>query len=372
MKEYPGLASWLQLTLTPGIGAAAIRGLLRQFGLPQNVIDRKPSELAAYVTPGELESMASAPVRDAVARALAWAATPGHFIVTLADGAYPRALLEIPDPPSLLYAAGCIELLQRPALAIVGSRNATAQGESNAESFAKAFSDAGLTIVSGLAMGIDAAAHCGGLAGPGSTIAVLGTGIDIIYPRRNAQLAAQIAERGLLVSEFPLGTAPAAYNFPKRNRLISGLARGCLVVEAASASGSLITARTAADQGREVFAIPGSIHSPLSRGCHALIKSGAKLVESAEDVLDELSGFHRSGYASTTARAMPGDGEQLPAAGGLLAHMGHDPVDIDALCTRAGMTAKQVSSELLRLELDGRVAALPGGLYQRLEKGERR
>jgi DNA processing protein len=371
MKEDPGLASWLQLTLTPGIGAAAIRGMLRQFGLPQNVIERKPSELAAYVAPGELESMASAQVRDAVARALAWAATPGHFIVTLADAAYPRALLEIPDPPSLLYAAGRLELLQRPSLAIVGSRNATAQGESNAESFAKAFSDAGLTIVSGLAMGIDAAAHCGGLAGPGSTIAVLGTGIDVVYPRRNAQLTAQIAERGLLVSEFPLGTAPAAHNFPKRNRLISGLARGCLVVEAASASGSLITARAAADQGREVFAIPGSIHSPLSRGCHALIKSGAKLVESAEDVLDELSGFRRSAYASTTTHAVPGDGEQPAAGSGLLAHMGHDPVDIDALCTRAGMTAKQVSSELLRLELDGRVAALPGGLYQRLEKGKR-
>jgi DNA processing protein len=219
-------------------------------------------------------------------------------------------------------------------------------------------------------MGIDAAAHNGGLAGPGSTIAVLGTGIDIVYPRRNAQLAAQIAERGLLVSEFPLGMAPAAHNFPKRNRLISGLARGCLVVEAASASGSLITARTAVDQGREVFAIPGSIHSPLSRGCHALIKSGAKLVESAEDVLDELSGFRRSGSASTTARAAP-VAEQPATDSALLAHMGHDPVDVDALCTRAGMTAEQVSSELLRLELDGRIAALPGGLYQRLQKGER-
>jgi DNA processing protein len=371
MKEDPGLASWLQLTLTPGIGAAAIRGMLRQFGLPQNVIDRKHSELAAHVAPGALESMASTQVREAVARALDWASAPNHFIVTLADATYPRTLLEIPDPPSLLYAVGRVELLQRPSLAIVGSRNATAQGESNAETFSRAFSNAGLTIVSGLAMGIDAAAHSGGLAGPGSTIAVLGTGIDIVYPRRNAQLAAQIAERGLLVSEFPLGTAPAAHNFPRRNRLISGLARGCLVVEAASASGSLITARTAADQGREVFAIPGSIHSPLSRGCHSLIKSGAKLVESAEDVLDELSGFRRSGYASTTARAASADGEQPATDSALLAHMGHDPVDVDALCTRAGMTAEQVSSELLRLELDGRIAALPGGLYQRLQKGER-
>jgi len=372
MNQDPGLASWLQLTLTPGIGAAALRGMLQQYGLPQNVIARKPSELAAHIAPEALESLASAQVRDAVSRALEWAAAPGHFIATLADATYPRALLEIPDPPALLYAAGRLELLQCASLAIVGSRNATAQGESNAESFAKAFSDAGLTIVSGLAMGIDAAAHRGGLAGPGSTIAVLGTGIDVIYPRRNTELAAQIAERGLLISEFPLATAPAAHNFPRRNRLISGLARGCLVVEAAAASGSLITARTAADQGREVFAIPGSIHSPLSRGCHALIKSGAKLVESAEDVLDELSGFRRSGYASTTARSSSTRGMQPETEGGLLAHMGHDPVDVDALCARAGLTAEQVSSELLRLELDGRVTALPGGLYQRLEKGERR
>jgi DNA processing protein len=221
-----------------------------------------------------------------------------------------------------------------------------------------------------MALGIDAAAHRGGLAGPGSTIAVLGTGVDVVYPRRNASLAEQLAQQGLLISEFPLGTAPAAYNFPRRNRLISGLARGCLVVEAAAASGSLITARTAAEQGREVFAIPGSIHSPLARGCHALIKSGAKLVESAQDVLDELSGFRGTGYASTTDHGASRPTETESNAG-LLACMGHDPVDMDALCSRAGMSVEQVSSELLRLELDGLVAALPGGLYQRLEKGDR-
>jgi DNA processing protein len=220
-------------------------------------------------------------------------------------------------------------------------------------------------------MGIDAAAHRGGLAGPGSTIAVLGTGIDVVYPRRNSELAVAIAEQGLLLSEFPLGTGPIPHNFPRRNRLISGLSRGCLVVEAAAASGSLITARAAADQGREVFAIPGSIHSPLSKGCHALIKSGAKLVESADDVLAELSGFRQLGSASTTARRASAHRTGADDAGGLLAHMGHDPVDVDLLCTRAGLSAEQVSSELLRLELDGRVAALPGGLYQRLEKGER-
>jgi len=255
-------------------------------------------------------------------------------------------------------------LLQRPALAIVGSRNASAQGESNAGHFARALSDAGLTIVSGLALGIDAAAHRGGLAGAGSTIAVLGTGVDVVYPNRNAELAAEIARRGLLISEFALGTPAIAHNFPRRNRLISGLARGCLIVEAAIASGSLITARCAADQGRDVFAIPGSIHSPLAKGCHALIKSGAKLVESADDVLAELAGFQPTARATTLAAAPSGDT-------GLLAVMGHDPVDVDSLCERAGLSPEEVTSQLLRLELDGRVTALPGGLYQRLEKAHR-
>jgi len=370
VNSDPGLASWLQLALTPGLGPATLQRMLRQFGLPQAALARKRAELGAFTTPAVLAALDSEAVAHAVEQALAWASQPGHAVITLADDTYPRLLLEIPDPPALLYARGRTELLSRTALAIVGSRNATQQGEANAEALAKALSNAGLTIVSGLALGIDAAAHRGGLAGAGSTIAVLGTGIDVVYPSRNAALAAEIAERGVLISEFPLGAAPAAQNFPRRNRLISGLAQGCLVVEAALASGSLITARAAAEQGREVFAIPGSIHSPLAKGCHALIKSGAKLVESAEDVLAELSGFRPSGYASTTASTA----KAPPAAAdaGLLAHMGHDPVDVDSLCARAGMSAEQVSSELLRLELDGRVAALPGGLYQRLEKGQRR
>jgi DNA processing protein len=366
VKQDPGLAGWLQLALTPGIGPVTFQRLLRQFGLPQAVLARKRAELAALASAAVIAALDSEEVAQAVARALAWAGEPGHWVITLADEIYPRLLLEITDPPPLLYARGRVELLQRAALAIVGSRNATLQGEANAQTLARALSEAGLTVVSGLALGIDTAAHRGGLAGPGSTIAVLGTGIDVVYPQRNTQLAAEIAERGLLVSEFPLGTAPAGQNFPRRNRLISGLARGCLVVEAALASGSLITARAAADQGREVFAMPGSIHSPLAKGCHALIKSGAKLVESAEDVLAELSGFRASGYASTTKEVTATPDSSL------LAHMGHDPVDVDSLCSRAGMSAEQVSSELLRLELDGRVAALPGGLYQRLEKGERR
>lgn len=365
MTQDPGLASWLQLTLTPGLGAAALRGLLKQYGLPHQVLARRRSELAALMPATALAALDSAQVGEAVARALEWAQQPGRHIVTLADESYPKALLEIPDPPALLYAQGRLELLQAPCFAIVGSRNATAQGESNAESFAQALSNAGLVIVSGLALGIDAAAHRGGLAGAASTIAVLGTGVDVVYPRRNAELAKAVAARGLLLSEFPLGTEPAAHHFPRRNRLISGLARGVLVVEAALASGSLITARAAAEQGRDVFALPGSIHSPLSKGCHALIKSGAKLVESADDVLSEMSGIRPSGYASTTAvKPAPAS---APAP--LLAHMGHDPVNVDALCQRAGWSAEQVSSELLRLELAGLVAALPGGLYQRLEKG---
>jgi len=366
VKADPGLASWLKLALTPGIGPATLRRLLRQYGLPHEVLSRPRRELEAFLSAEALFRLHSDELEPLVERALAWAAEPGHRVVTLADEDYPKLLLEIPDPPALLFAAGRAELLGRPALAVVGSRNATPQGEANAGAFAKSLSASGLTIVSGLALGIDAAAHRGGLAAAGSTIAVLGTGIDVVYPQRNAALAAQIAGQGLLLSEFALGTAPAAHNFPRRNRLISGLARGCLVVEAALASGSLITARAAAEQGREVFAIPGSIHSPLAKGCHALIKSGAKLVESADDVLAELSGFRPSGYAATT-RETP-----APPDAGLLAHMGHDPVDVDSLCTRAGMSAEQVSSELLRLELDGQVTALPGGLFQRLEKAPRR
>ena len=277
-------------------------------------------------------------------------------MLTLADTAYPKQLLEIPDPPALLYVAGSPELLSIPSLAVVGSRNATPQGLRNAHAFARAFSDAGLAIVSGLAIGVDSDAHRGGLEGPGSTIAVLGTGIDVTYPRRNAALADEILSRGALVSEFPLGTEPHAGNFPRRNRLISGLAKGCLVIEAAVDSGSLITARFAVDQGREVFAIPGSIHSPLSKGCHALIKQGAKLVESAQDVLDELGISGRR----------PASAQEAGKGHDLLEKMGFDPCDIDELTVRSGLSAEAVSATLLELELDGKIAGLPGGLYQRI------
>jgi len=358
------LASWLQLALTPDIGAATLRRLLGDFGLPENVLAAGRAQLERYLPRTLIDAMHSTAVARAVEQTLAWAQAPARAVVTLADATYPRLLLEISDPPPLLYCDGRVDLLNRPSLAVVGSRNATAQGLRNAEQFARAFSEAGLTIVSGLALGIDAAAHRGGLAGLGSTIAVLGTGIDRVYPAQNQPLAESVAAQGLLVSEFPLATPSRRQNFPRRNRLISGLAHGCLVVEAALASGSLITARAAADQGREVFAIPGSIHSPLSRGCHALIKSGAKLVETAEDVLTELAVYRRaaeSGSRRTGSPPAPAPQPESP----LLSHLGFDPVDIDALCARSGLPAERVTAELLRLELDGQVAALPGGLYQR-------
>ena len=359
----PGRAGWLQLTLTPGLGAATLRKLLAQFGLPENVLAARRADLGRYLSSEAIQALDSRPVADAVTQAIAWMQAPGHALVALGDPEYPRLLLETADPPTVLYCRGRTDLLNRPALAVVGSRNATAQGASNAEQFSRSFSESGLTIVSGLAQGIDAAAHRGGLAGPGSTIAVLGTGVDNLYPAANARLAAEIAERGLLVSEFPLGTKPLAFNFPKRNRVISGLARGCLVVEAALASGSLITARTAVEQGREVFAIPGSIHSPLAKGCHALIKTGAKLVESAEDVLSELSGL-RPAAAATGARTA---GTPRPTDSPLLACMGFDPIDVDTLCALAKLPAERVAADLLQLELAGRVSLLPGGLYQRID-----
>ena len=267
-------------------------------------------------------------------------------------------LLEIADPPPLLYLRGQTALLEKSGLAIVGSRNASPQGLANAEGFARAFSDAGLTIISGLALGVDAAAHRGGLSGSGSTIAVLGTGADSLYPASNRKLGEEIANRGLLVSEFPVGTPPVAANFPRRNRLISGLARGCLVVEAAVSSGSLITARQAGEQGREVFAIPGSIHSPLSRGCHLLIKQGAKLVESAADVLEEL-GAEKPTMSGSIPKQSGVDNE-------LLLHMGYDICTLDALVSRSRLTVDAVSAMLLNLELEGKIASLPGGRFQRL------
>ena len=354
------LAAWLRLTLAPGIGGEAQRKLLAAYGLPDRIFSARPATLADTIPLKLAERLLSHDAQAEIEAALAWAAAPGNAILTLADAAYPQRLLDTPDPPTVLYAMGHAELLNAPAIAIVGSRNATPQGEANAEAFAAALSDAGLTIVSGLALGIDAAAHRGGLRGQSSTIAVIGTGIDRVYPPRNRALAREIAERGAIVSEFPLGTPALRENFPRRNRIISGLARGCLVVEAAERSGSLITARQAGEQGRAVFAIPGSIHSSLSKGCHKLIKQGAKLVEEARDILDELG--MNGARPAKASDPQPSDDQTSQ----LLACLAYDSCDVDTLAARSGLTAERLYAILLQLELDGRIASLPGGRFQRI------
>jgi DNA processing protein len=357
MGDAGELAAWIDLSLVPGLGNQAVRVLLSAFGLPRNILGASRAQLGRVVPDLLAGRILERGRTEAVEKAMRWAEKPGNRVLTLADTEYPKQLLEIPDPPAVMYATGNLELLAAPGLAVVGSRNATPQGVENARSFSQIFSASGLTIVSGLALGVDSAAHRGGLQGRGSTIAVFGTGLDTIYPKRNEALAKDIAEHGALLSEFPLGTPPNAGNFPQRNRLIAGLARGCLVVEAALGSGSLITARLAAEQGRDVFSIPGSIHSPVSKGCHALIKQGAKLVESAQDVLEEL------GVLATVRGPAP---STEGADNGLLEKMGFDPCNIDILAERSGLTAEAVSAMLLQLELDGRISSLPGGFYQRI------
>jgi DNA processing protein len=357
-------AAWLRLTCTDGVPAAAVRALLAQIGLPQIVLDASPSRLAGVAgreIAERLKGPPDAPAAQRIDAALAWLDAGEGFIVTLADADYPKPLLDTADPPLLLYARGQRRLLGTPAVAVVGSRNPTPQGEKNAEQFARSLARAGVTVVSGLALGIDAAAHRGALGEPGGTIAVVGTGIDRIYPARNQDLAHAIAERGLLLSEFAFGTPPLKENFPRRNRIISGLSRGVLVVEAAVQSGSLITARLAGEQGREVMAIPGSIHSPLSRGCHALIRQGAKLVESAQDVLEELR-LESPGPRDAVVR----DADDEAALPPLLDAMGYEAITLDELSMRTGLDAASLNAQLLELELEGRVARLPGGQFQRI------
>lgn len=354
------LAGWIRLQLTPGIGSVGARRLLSAFGLPQQIFDADTASVRAFVPEAAAAAIAQPPSPELARRidaALEWSAREGNRIMTLADRDYPPSLLEIPDPPLVLYMKGRTELPGRRAIAVVGSRNATRQGMINAEKFSEALSQHGFTVVSGLALGIDAAAHAGGLRGPGSSIAVTGTGPDIIYPARNRALALELAQGGCVMSEYPLGTPAIAANFPRRNRIISGLSLGVLVIEAAEQSGSLITARTAADQGRDVFAVPGSIHSPLAKGCHLLIKQGAKLVECVEDLLEELGCM-----TATAPRAEPND----ELAEGLAAHIGHDPVPIDVLVERSGLPVAALQAQLLELELLGLIETLPGGKVRRI------
>jgi DNA processing protein len=365
LADQDDLPAWLRLTLVAGLGGERQRQLLAALGPPAQVFAAGRTAIASVIGSPLADRLLETDTQNAVGAALVWVREPGNSILCLGDPAYPQALLNIHDPPLVLYIKGDAARLSAPGLAIVGARSATPQGLATATAFARSLSRAGLTIVSGLALGIDAAAHEGALDGEGGTVAVIGTGADRIYPARNEALARRIAERGAIVSEFPLGTPAVAYNFPRRNRLIAGLAEGVLVVEAALGSGSLITARLASEQGREVFAIPGSIHSPLSKGCHRLIREGAKLVETAEDVLEELPS-RRCHDAPQQPRPLPDAVSSDPGVSRVLAGLGHDPVDGDTLALRCGLTADALYAILLPMELDGQVARLPGGRFQRL------
>jgi len=386
--ECTDLAAWLRLTITPGIGRAGARRLLQAFGLPQNIFHQPLAALQGCVTAAQARALLLVPAElpMLLEKTQHWLAyskdEPGgtaRGIVALGDPQYPALLLETEDPPLLLYLLGAQRFVapggqpfpRHTCLAVVGSRNPSAQGAQNALQFARALRATGLTIVSGLALGVDAAAHAGALADASdsdatpATLAVVGTGLDRVYPRRNLELAHRIAAHGLLVSEYPLGTPPLPAHFPQRNRIIAGLSQGTLVVEAAPASGSLITARLACEQGREVFAIPGSIHAPQSRGCHALIRQGAKLVESAQDVLEELRAPAQAELLQAPCQAAPVPAPAT-ASDPLLHALGYEPAGLDALQARTGLPTPELQVQLLELELAGTVARLPGGLFQRL------
>lgn len=383
-SDADDLARWLRLAHTRGVGSVAARRLLEAFGLPDSVYSARAERLAQVVAPEVARALHTADARRerTIERALRWAEHPLHHLVTLACADYPQQLAQVHDAPALLYGVGRRDALQRPTLAVVGSRNATAAGAENARHFAQALSAAGWTVASGLALGIDAAAHEGALAGGAGTVAVVGTGADIVYPERHRALAERVAADGLVISELPLGTPPAPGLFPRRNRLIAGLSRGVLVVEAAPRSGSLITARLAAEFGREVFAIPGSIHSPLARGCHALIREGATLVESPEHVLAELPPPDPGLDPPTRPMATPaapgggaGPGARRRAATAaasadgthdpVLAAVGHEPVHPDTLAAHLGLAAGEIGARLVVLELAGRVHRLPDGRVAR-------
>jgi len=357
-------AAWFRLLETPGLGRATTRKLLAACGTPAGVLQAAPATLRQLAGMAVAQALTELPpaYKARLAAAQNWlAAAPQHQVLTLDDPRFPPQLLQMADPPLLLYLRGDPACLQHASLAIVGSRQATVQGCDNARALAKTLGEAGYWIVSGLAQGIDAAAHEGALASPAGTIAVVGTGLDLVYPPRHRALADRIAQKGALLSEHAPGTPALPEHFPQRNRLIAGLTQGTLVVEAALRSGSLITARLASECGREVFAIPGSIHAPQARGCHALIKQGAKLVESAQDILDELQGPSAAPRQATLAL----DDEPAATADPVLDALGPDPVTLDALLARTGWPTHEMNARLLELELTGLVARLPGGLFQR-------
>ena len=355
---------WIGLGCIPGLGNQTYCQLLKAFGTPEQIYSTSAKQLSQVVKTNIAQEIAKGFDPDAHQTSLQWLSQQNNYLITLADEAYPKSLLQIADPPPYLYAKGDIALLNQPAIAIVGSRNATVQGEKNAEAFAAELCAHGLCIVSGLALGIDGAAHRGALRAKGATIAVVGTGLDIVYPAKHRELAHEIAQHGLIISEFELGVPSTPQNFPRRNRIISGLSLGCLVVEANLQSGSQITARLASEQGREVFAIPGSIHSPMSKGCHQLIKQGAKLVDSVQDIVEELH-LETMTVSSHTASSTPAAGKNTSAEL-ILSKLGFDPMRMENLVALTGLTVSEVSSMLMVLELEGKVASLTGGHFQKI------
>jgi len=361
--EPDDTALWVALSQVHGLGPARTYQLLTEFGSPDAIFSASINQLKTIVPSAVANEISKGISKEALQPTLDWLKKDNNHIVTLADPEYPQRILQISNPPILFYGIGNLAWLNHDAIAMVGSRNSTPQGEKNATSFAQEMCRQGLCVVSGMALGIDGAAHRGAINSTGATIAVVGTGLDIVYPAKHRDLAHQIAERGLILSEFALGTPSRAQHFPIRNRIISGLSLGCLVVEANVGSGSLITARQATEQGREVFAIPGSIHSPVSKGCHQLIKQGAKLVESAEDIFEELKNLtqkHDPTGSETQA------GTTSSEANTVLGLMGFEAISFEALLESCALTTEALSSMLMVLELEGKVTALPGGNYQRL------
>ncbi|MBM3351297.1 MAG: DNA-protecting protein DprA [Betaproteobacteria bacterium] len=359
---------WVALGNISGIGSQTFCLLLKTFSGPDQIYSASLRQLKEVVSDSIAKAITQGPEQALTETFQQWLTQPDNHLVTLADSEYPKSLLEIADPPPFLYAKGNLRLLNQPSIAIVGSRNASVQGERNAEFFAHDLCQYGLCIVSGLALGIDGAAHRGALSAKGATIAVVGTGLDIVYPAKHRDLAHQIAEHGLIISEFSLGTPSKPQNFPKRNRIISGLSLGCLVVEANLQSGSQITARLAAEQGREIFAIPGSIHSPMSKGCHQLIKQGAKLVDCTQDIVEELKieAVLDSTSLTSDAKTKTSNHSDDRPGSKLLDAMGFEAMSLEHLVSISGLTVSEVSSMLMILELEGKVASLIGGQYQKI------
>lgn len=365
------LASWLRLAQASHVGCRSAAQLLAQFGSPAAVFAASDAALAPWCTALQLRALRQPVSRELsklISRTQQWSEQADHHVLTLGCAGYPPALAEIADAPVLLYVKGRLDALAGPALAVVGSRNASSQGRLDAHAFARALSSAGVCVVSGLALGIDTAAHEGALLGVGATVAVLGTGLDHIYPLRNVALAQRIAQAGCLVSECALGTPPLAANFPRRNRIISALAAGVLVVEAAARSGSLITARLAAEQGREVFAVPGSIHSALAKGCHRLIREGAQLVESVDEILLALraSPLLAMALQHGAGAGLPAPTDACEPDSALLEALGYAPLTLDELQARLGLGVGELGVQLLALELSGQIGRLADGRIQRL------